>query len=99
VDEKTKLNKVREIVCDTKTGDRFIVVLDRGWIFIGDLAIDGPVHTLSRARNIRTWQRGGFGGLTQSAKVSQATLDDCADIQYAASAEIFRVRVGEDWDA
>jgi hypothetical protein len=98
-DEKSKLAKVREIVCDKKAGSRCIVVLDRGWIFVGDLTIDGTTHTLTPVQNIRNWKQGGFGGLTRSAKASGATLDACEDITYDRLAEVFRVPVGEDWDA
>ena len=46
-------------------GDRCIVVLDRGWIFVGNLSVDETnTCTLRNVHNIRKWSSGGFGGWT-----------------------------------
>lgn len=81
------------------TGIRHVVVLHRGFIFVGDVVDDGDEVTVSNAHNVRKWASGGFGGLAKSATDSRATLDPCADFKYQRSvSEIFRVPVGEDWD-
>lgn len=82
------------------SGNRHLVVLDRGWIFVGDLE-DRPEggYLLTKAKNIRRWEQGGFGALSKSAKAAKAHLDDCAPIWFTSSACIFRVPVGGDWDA
>ena len=94
------LSKVRKLVCGRR-GSGCIVVLHRGWIFAGNLTFDesGQMYTLTDAVNVRSWQSGGFGGLSKSAKTSCAVLDPCEDIVFAPSAMIFSVPLMEGWDA
>ena len=86
-------------VSSRPTGSRCIVVLDRGWIFVGNLSTDGGVSTLSSAANIRKWGSGGFGGLTADPKGAGAVLDQCEDITFDERAPLFCVPVPEDWNA
>jgi len=81
-------------------GDRAIVVLDRGWVFVGSLTYDETtgLYTLTDAQNVRSWSIGGFGMLSLSAKQAKATLDSAAPIVFHANALLFRVAVDEDWD-
>ena len=80
------------------TGSRAIVVLDRGWIFVGDLATEGGVTTLSNCANLRKWSGGGFGGMVLSPKTSSVVLDPCANVIFDAGAPIFTVPVADDWN-
>jgi len=94
-------NELRKLAdeLEQKSGDRFIVVLDRGWIFVGNLSeIDDDHFVLSNAKNVRKWEKGGFGLLSQSAKQAGAILDDCADIHFSSSAKILYIPVTEKWD-
>jgi len=96
--EKT-VEQVREIVGKTQ-GNRHIVVLDRGWIFAGELSQDEQgMYRLTQAVNVRRWKQNGFGGLTKSATASGAELDPCDPITFSASAMILAVPIGGDWDA
>lgn len=81
-------------------GNRHLVVLDRGWIFAGDLANHSEGgYILTNAKNVRRWEEGGFGALSRSAKAAKAHLDDCAPIRFSANACIFKTPIGGDWDA
>jgi hypothetical protein len=85
--------------CKIVHGKRHIVVLDRGWSFVGDLAQeDAGMYILSNAKNIRKWSTGGFGGLSKGAAMSGATLDNCAPIKFSSSAMLFCVPVRGDWE-
>ena len=101
MNDSEKVTMVREIVCrdEEPTGNRRIVVLDRGWIFVGDYERKDNMCRVSNAKNVRHWKQGGFGGLTQSAKSAGAILDDCAPIEFDASAMILSVPIGGGWDA
>jgi len=81
-----------------KGGSMTIVVLHRGWIFIGDLdrQPDGK-YRLTNAKNVRTWDKGGFGGLTAGAVSSGARLDPCADVSFDGDAMIFCSHLAENW--
>ena len=79
-------------------GERFIVVLDSGWIFAGSLKDEGENKwSLSFCQNVRKWNKGGFGLLTKSAKKAEATLDDCNPIVFHKSRVIFMSPIKADW--
>ena len=81
------------------SGNRNLVVLDRGWIFAGSLTEPTPAkYLLVNVVNIRKWQKGGFGQLSKGAASAGATLDDAADLQFTASALLFSVPITDGWD-
>ena len=94
------LKVVKDALAAVPNGSRHIVVLDRGWVFVGDLQQqEDKTWLLVNAKNIRRWAKGGFGLLSRSARESEAVLDECAPIRFDGSAMILRVPVGRGWDA
>ncbi len=90
------VNGVEYEPVEKKTGKRHIVVLDRGWIFVGDLEHHEDGHyKLSRASNIRLWKRSGFGGMTRDPKAAGAEMDACVDQTF--DHYIFAVPVADEW--
>ena len=99
---KEALKTLADAIEAIPRGSRHIVVLDRGWIFVGNLEADSPAaenYTLTNVLNVRTWKQGGFGALSLSAKEAGAVLDKSAPLKFHRSAVIFMVPVGEAWDA
>lgn len=92
-----KLARISEIVDGNPKGDLSIVVLHRGWIFVGEFAQDENACCLTRCENVRKWTSGGFGGLTLGAKSSGAVLDKCEPMEFDTSAMILCVDVAEGW--
>ena len=81
------------------SGNRNICVLDRGWIFVGELSGDtANGYCLTNVKNVRKWQSGGFGLLSRGAKSAGATLDEAANLKFAASALLFHVPVDKEWE-
>ena len=80
-------------------GNRHIVVLDRGWIFVGQVQPlnEGGMSIIRDCYNVRNWKTHGFGGLTLNPVLADVTLDKCADIYFRAGSEIFMVAVPDDW--
>jgi len=75
-------------------GNRAVVVVDRGWIFAGDVTRgDGRIR-LSRALHVFKWESIGFAKMVETAK---ADLRAIADVDIPAGAEIFCVPVSENW--
>ena len=97
---KEALKVLEAATANCAQGDRHIAVLDRGWIFAGNMSLDKEtgVYTMTNCANIRRWTKGGFGAVTQSVKESGATLDKCATIKFHARAMILCVPIGSDWD-
>lgn len=59
-----------------------IVVLDRGFVYVGDVTISGDWCKIANARNIRTWgTEGGLGQLAlEGPTTSETVLDDVGTV-------------------
>lgn len=82
----------------TKPGKRAVVVVDRGWIFAGDVTEENGRIKLTRAVWILRWESIGFDGVIKNPKSDKVTIrkmDTCVDIP--ADAEVFRTPVADDW--
>ena len=75
-------------------GDRAVVVVDRGWIFAGDVTREDGRIRLARALHIFKWESIGFAKMVETAK---ADLRPIANVDLPEGAEIFCVPVSENW--
>ena len=78
-------------------GKRAVVVVDRGWIFAGDLTEENGRIRLDRAVWVFRWESVGFDGVIADPKNSKVTLRTISPVDIPADAEIFRVPVSDDW--
>jgi hypothetical protein len=79
-------------------GDRFVVVVDRGWIFAGNVSRENGRILLSRAVHVSHWESIGFDGMIADPKSDKVKLKLIPNIvEIPASSEIFSVAVGEQW--
>lgn len=79
-------------------GNRAVVVVDRGWIFAGDVTEQDGRIRLARAVWLFRWSSVGFDGAIadpKSDKVQIRKLDN--DVDIPAGAEVFRVPVDDSW--
>lgn len=91
------INGIEYAPVKTQPGTRAVVVVDRGWIFAGDVVRQDGRIKLSRAVNVLRWEKDGFAGLIADPAKAKATLHKCADVDMPAGAEIFCVPVGDTW--
>lgn len=75
-------------------GNRAVVVVDRGWIFAGDVTRENGRIQLSRALHVFRWESIGFAKMVETA---EADLRAIADVDLPEGAEIFCVPVWEQW--
>ena len=76
-------------------GNRAVVVVDRGWIFAGDVTRkDGRIR-LTRAVWVFRWESCGFARVIENP--SKADIRSVADVDIPAGAESFCVPVSDDW--
>ena len=79
------------------TGTRAVVVVDRGWIFAGDVTREnGRIH-LANALHVFKWESIGFAGMIDDPKKAKADLRKIADVDMPTGAEVFCVPVKDDW--
>ena len=79
------------------TGTRAVVVVDRGWIFAGDVTRENGRIRLSRALHVFKWENIGFAGMVDNPKKAKADLRPVADVDMPDGAEIFCVPVADGW--
>ena len=79
-------------------GVRAVVVVDRGWIFAGDVTEAAGRIRLERAVWVLRWSGVGFDGVIADPKSGSVTLRPMSNpVDLPADAEIFRVPVSDDW--
>lgn len=81
----------------TATGNRAVIVVDRGWIFAGDVTEENGRIRLDRAVWVFRWESIGFDNVIADPKNSKITLRAISPVDIPADAEIFRVPVTDDW--
>lgn len=60
-----------------------IVILQRGWVFVGKFSKKGSTCKLENAYNIRAWgTTKGLGELAESGPTSTTKLDKVNDVQF-----------------
>jgi hypothetical protein len=79
------------------TGNRAVVVVDRGWIFAGDVTRENGRIYLANAVHVFRWESVGFAGIIADCKAGSADLRPIADVDIPASAEVFSVPVPATW--
>lgn len=73
-----------------------IVILQRGWVFIGDLSKDGEEFTLSNAKNIRSWgTTKGLGEIAENGPTSATKLDPAGTVRFHQLTVVARLDVNE----
>ena len=90
------VNGINYVRADQRpTGSRAVVVVDRGWIFAGDVVRDDGRIRLFRCVWVFRWESCGFSRVIEDP--SQADIRPMADVDLPAGAEIFSVPVAADW--
>jgi hypothetical protein len=84
-------------------GRRAVVVVDRGWIFAGDVTRvpatpeRGRHLRLDRAVHVFSWQSVGFAAMLADPKAAKADLRPCIPQEIPEGSEIFCCPVGDSW--
>ena len=84
-------------IANRPTGTRAVVVVDRGWIFAGDVTRNNGRIRLSNALHVFRWESVGFAGMIADPKKAKADLRKIPDVDMPAGAEVFCVPVVDDW--
>jgi hypothetical protein len=80
------------------SGTRAVIVVDRGWIYAGDVTRKDGRITLDRAVWVMRWESIGFDGLIADPKSKKATIKPMPyPVEIPEGAEIFAVPVPDTW--
>ena len=87
-----------EFVEHKPVGNRYVVIVDRGWIFAGDVRRENERIYLTRAVHVLRWESIGFDGMLDNPKSSKVTLKALSlTVEIPVGAEVFSVSVKDDW--
>ena len=91
--ENVTINGIEYRPVKSATGTRAVVVVDRGWIFAGDVTRENGRIYLSKALHVFKWESLGFSGMVADPQKAKANLRPVADVDIPAGAEVFSVPV------
>lgn len=95
--DNVTINGVEYAPVKKTTGTRAVVVVDRGWIFAGDLTRENGRIKLANALHVFKWESLGFSGMIENPKKAKADLRKIADVDIPEGAEVFCVTVPDGW--
>ena len=85
------------VAASVPNGNRAIVVVDRGWIFAGDITEeDGRIY-LDRAVWVFRWESVGFAAIVANPKAKCDIRKMTTRVDIPEGSEIFRLPVADDW--
>ena len=85
-------------VQQTPVGNRAVVVVDRGWIFAGDITRENGRIKLTRAVHVFRWESIGFDGMISNPKSAKVTIKPMPNgVDIPEGAEVFCVPVETNW--
>jgi hypothetical protein len=94
MNEIITINGVEYAPVKPTSGTRAVVVVDRGWIFAGDVTRSNGRIRISRAVHVFKWGGIGFAKMVETEK---ADLRPISDVDMPEGAEIFCVPVHDKW--
>jgi hypothetical protein len=77
-----------------------IVVLDRGWVLVGEYGRDGDRCVMTKASIVRRWGTSqGLGELAQRGPLPQTVLDPCGGaVEFDARAQVLTLACSGEWE-
>jgi hypothetical protein len=91
--EYVPLSEVQKI-----TGNRVVMVVDRGWIFAGNVIRENGRIQLTRAVHVIRWENLGFDGVIANPDSDQVIIKPLRNgVDLPEGSEIFSIPVPDDW--
>lgn len=82
----------------TTNSNRAVIVVDRGWIFAGDVTRENGRIILDRAVWVFRWESVGFDGVIKNPKSNYVTLRKMENkVEIPEASEIFCIPVDAEW--
>ncbi len=80
------------------SGRRAVVVVDRGWVFAGDMTRENGRIILTDAVHVVRWETIGFDGMIANPKSECVMLKKLVNsVDIPVQSEIFCIPVGDEW--
>lgn len=99
--ETIKINGIDYVRADQAkikpNGNRAVVVVDRGWIFAGDIERENGRIYLTRAVWLFKWSSIGFSAVIDAPESGNVDIRKIDDVDIPESSEIFCIPVSDNW--
>lgn len=100
--ETIKINGVDYVRADQvkvekPNGNRAVIVVDRGWIFAGDVERKNGRILLTRAVWLFKWTSIGFSKVIKNPESGNVDIRKIDDVDIPESSEIFCIPVNDGW--
>jgi hypothetical protein len=90
------LEKDVKNIKNSKPTKKQIVILNRGWVVVGEYSEKGDDCTLTNASVIRKWgTTNGIGELAEKGKLPDTVLDACPNVHFSKMTMVARMDVNE----
>ena len=77
---------------------RYVVVVNHGWIYAGDLEESNGRILLRNAVWVFSWNSIGFASVIENPKQSNVDIRKCAfDVDIPSASEVYRIPVCDGW--
>lgn len=93
--DSVTIDGIKYVKDTTPAGNRAVVVVDRGWIFAGDVTRQDGRIKLSKAVWVFKWDSCGFSKVIENP--GNADIRPIADVDIPAGAEVFSIPVDDHW--
>lgn len=81
---------------DAKQSKKQIVILQRGWVVVGDYSMEKEECLLQNASIIRVWgTQKGLGEIAENGPTTSTKLDSCPDLRFHPLTVIARMDVND----
>jgi len=88
----------KDSVAGVPSGNRVVLVIDRGWIYAGDVTEENGRIYLDRAVWVFNWQSVGFAAVVADPKKAKADIRPMSTrVDVPKESEVYRLPVGQDW--
>jgi len=100
-----KIDEVEYVRSDTvpqqkMSDDIRIVILHRGFVYVGSFEQEGPNCILRNAKNVRRWgTTKGLGELANRGPLSNTILDDCGIVRFHELGIIGMIDCSSVWES
>lgn len=99
IDEVEYVRK-SDVVKENASDDIRIVILHRGFVYVGRFEQDGVNCILKNAKNIRRWgTKNGLGELASSGPLTNTVLDDCGTVRFHEQGIINSIDCSTKWES
>ena len=81
---------------ETKPTKKQILVLQRGWVIVGDVSQESSMVSVSNCSVVRVWgTSNGLGELAENGPLSETVLDPCPPVQAHELSIVLRMNANE----